>query len=67
MANEIKIHSKLAHKFLVEFIDSFYDQTFIYILLCFVEKGNLYMHIDPRNGMEEQRALKIFSQIAEVV
>lgn len=47
VANEIKIHSKLSHKYLVDFVDAFYDQVYIYIILGFVERGNLYVHIDP--------------------
>jgi hypothetical protein len=45
----------------VDFVDGFYDDNFVYIILGFVEKGNLYMHIDPKNGMTEERALKIFA------
>lgn len=67
VANEIKIHSKLSHKFLVDFVDAFFDQNFIYLILGYVEKGNLYLHIDPKNGMEENWALRIFAQIVDVV
>ncbi len=61
VANEIKIHSKLSHHFIIDYIESFYDNYYVYVVLGLAENGNLYMHIDPRNGMEVERAIKIFS------
>ena len=57
----------MTHKNVIGFVESFYDDEFIYIVLENAAKGNLYFYIDSAKGMGEQLALRFFAQICEGV
>lgn len=63
MKQEIKIHKKLNHLHIIKLYNFFEDKYFIYMILEFAEKGNLFNYIKKNKKLTESEALVFFWQI----
>ena len=67
VVQEKKIMEKLNHPFLVHLAASYQDKKFIYMLLGFVQGGELYsiLHSNTRDGIDEKNVIFYASGILE--
>lgn len=61
--DEFEIFKKLDHPFVCSFYDYLEDADNIYIVMEFLEKGDLLDEINSKCGLPEEEAHKIFSQL----
>ncbi|CAD8146093.1 unnamed protein product [Paramecium octaurelia] len=59
---EIRVHKKCRNPNIVQLYDSFYENDSIFIVIEYLENGNLFTHIQKNPPMSEQEACKYFVQ-----
>jgi serine/threonine protein kinase len=64
---EISIHRRLQHENIVNLHSSYEDETHFYMVMDYVNKGNLYQIIKMSHGLDEKRAFKYFIQVVAAV
>lgn len=62
LLREINIHKSLKHPNIIELIDHFENDRFVFILLDYAPGGNLFNLIRSNQGLPEERAWKYFTQ-----
>ncbi|CAL5980253.1 Kinase [Hexamita inflata] len=60
---EAKIHSKLSHKSIIQYIDSFIDKDHFYLVMQHANKGNLLDYIQTEPNLSLQQKLQIIKSI----
>jgi tRNA A-37 threonylcarbamoyl transferase component Bud32 len=64
---EINTNFKFVHKNITRLYDYFEDKYAFYLLMEFVENGNLFNEIQKTNGINEEKAIKYFVDISSAV
>ena len=64
---EIEIHCKLYHNNIIHFVGYFDDDTFIYLVMEYASKGNLYNSIRHKDIQNESKCAKYFSEICSAI
>lgn len=64
---EINIHRRLSHENIVKLYSSYEEGNKIYLILEYVNKGNLYHLINSNKGLSEEKAFKYFIQVVYAV
>ncbi|KAM3139019.1 hypothetical protein pb186bvf_008830 [Paramecium bursaria] len=59
---EIKVHAKCHHSNIVTLYDSFQESGTVYMVLEYVENGNLYNYVQRKKKLDEKEACKYFVQ-----
>lgn len=64
LLREIKIHSQLRHENIVRLYTSLEDKDFIYLVLEYCDKGNLFHYIRKKKTLSEEESFFFFAQAA---
>ncbi|CAG9325737.1 unnamed protein product [Blepharisma stoltei] len=62
LRREIEIHKTLNHPNIIQLIQFFEDEEFVYILLEYAARGSLFHLIRRQRGLPEEKAWKYFTQ-----
>ena len=65
LKTEIKLHKTLNHPYIIKFHDALQIKNMVYFLLEYANNGCLFFYINPRYGMGEKIALRMFYQICK--
>lgn len=65
--SEISITKSLDHPFIAEFFDVFEDEKNVYLIIEYINGGNLLDYLNSRNGLPEREAQHIFVQIVSAI
>ncbi len=57
---EIEIHKKLKHENIIRLFTSIEDQNFVYLILEYAERGNLFYLIRKKKALSEDEAFYFF-------
>lgn len=60
LMREVDIHKRLVHENIIRLYNSFEDDKFIYLVLEYAAKGNLFYLIRTRRGLSEEEAFYFF-------
>jgi len=64
---EINIHRRLRHDNIVTLFSDCEDENYYYLIMDYINKGNLYQTITLNNGLSEEKAFKYFIQVVAAV
>ena len=67
LQREVKVMRKMDHPFIVPLFEVLDDDKNFYIVIEYVENGNLLDHINESKGLQEEQAKKIFYQIITAI
>lgn len=65
LKSEIKLHKTLNNPYIIKFHDALQIKNMVYFLLEYANNGCLFFYINPRSGMTEKIALRMFYQICK--
>ena len=65
--NEIEIHSRLNHKNIITLYNKYENDTDIYLIMEYANKGNLYNLLQRKKYFKEQEAYFYFKQVVEAI
>lgn len=60
LLREVEIHKKLKHENIIRLYTSFEDENFIYLVLEYAAKGNLFYLIRNKKHLSEDEAFYFF-------
>lgn len=67
LKREIEIQSHLRHPNILRLFGYFYDETRVYLILEYAQKGELYAHLKRLGRFEEKQAAHYISQLIEAL
>ena len=62
---EILIHSQLSHGNVIDLVDYFVERGFVYLIMEYCPKGNLFFYLREKKELTENEIRKIIRQTAE--
>ena len=65
--NEIEIHSRLNHKNIITLYNKYENDTDIYLIMEFANKGNLYNLLQRKKYFKEKEAYFYFKQVVDAI
>lgn len=65
--NEIRIHSTLKHKNIVQLLDFFIEGTNLYIVLECCTNGNLFKYLNSYTVLPEHEVCRIFNEVCQAI
>ena len=65
--NEIEIHSRLNHKNIITLYNKYENDTDIYLIMEFANKGNLYNLLQRKKYFKEKEAHFYFKQVVDAI